>query len=89
MQRGDELVDKGAAHGGAVQMISQHGADQRLSRPGGAVEGQHQGLLGAFIAKELCHFLCYDVLSQMLPVDVLVEIPLQVCGSGNTGPVIM
>lgn len=52
VQRGDELVDVRAAHGRAKQMLSQHGADQRLSRPGGAMEGQHQGSIRAFILKE-------------------------------------
>lgn len=78
MDRGNKLVDVWAAHRRTVQMISQHGADQRLPRPRGAMEGQNQGPLWAFIVKEPCHFLGDNVLSQMLSIDVLVEIPLQV-----------
>lgn len=81
VQSGDKLVDIRAAHGRAVQMISQHGADKRFSCPRGAVEGQHQGPIGAFILKELCHLLWHDVLSQMLSVDILVKVPLQVWSS--------
>lgn len=76
-------MDVRAAHRWAVQMISQHGADQRLSRPRRAMEGQHQGPLGVVILKEPCHLLWNNVLGQMLSVDIFVEVPLQVCLSGN------
>lgn len=80
---GDKLVDERTAHGRPIQMTSQHGADQRLSSPRGAMERQHQGPVGAFILKELCHLLRHNVLSQMLTEDILVEVPLQVCSAGN------
>lgn len=78
VQRGDELVDVRAAHGRTVKVISQHVADQRLPRPWGTVEGQHQGAVRAFILKELGHFLWHDVLDQVLSIKILVEVPLQV-----------
>lgn len=64
-------------------MISQHWADQRLSCPRGAMEGQHQGPLRVFILKEPRHLLWNNVLGQMLSVNIFVKVPLQVFLSGN------
>lgn len=78
MQRGNKLVDIWTAHCWTIQMISQHGADQRLSCSGGAIEGQHQGPVRGFILKKLCHLLWHNFLGQMLAINIFVEVPFQV-----------
>lgn len=81
MERSHKLVHVRAAHGRSEQVSSQHAAHQRLPCPRGAMEGQNQGPIGVFILKKLYHFLRHDVLNQVLPKDVFVDVPFQVCSA--------
>lgn len=55
VQCGDVLMDVRTAHGGAVQVTSQHGAHHTLSSAGCSMEGKNQRPVWALLLQETHH----------------------------------
>lgn len=73
VQRGQEEVDVFALQPSSVDVLGHDLADKVFARPGPAVQGEGEGLLGVRVVDEARDGFLDDFLGQVLPEELLVQ----------------
>lgn len=79
VERGDEEPDALALHAVTIQVVRNHSGHEILARPGPAVEGQGQWLVGLRVVDKTLDGFQDHSLSQVLPMELRLEVPRQTC----------
>lgn len=79
VERGDEEPDALALHPVAVQVVRYHSGHKVLARARPAVEGQGQWLVGLWVVDKTLDGFQDHRLSQVLPVELRLEVLGQTC----------
>lgn len=79
VERGDEEPHALALHPVPIQVVCDHSGHEVLARPRPAVEGQGQWLVGLWVVDKTLDGFQDHRLSQVLPVELRLEVPRQTC----------
>lgn len=81
VERGNEQSDALAFHPVSIQVVCDHPGHEVLASAGPAVEGERQRLVGLWIVDKTLDGLQDHRLSQVLPMELCLEVPRQACAT--------